>query len=441
MNVNVLIRKYKTSLSIVWENKILLYAVLINLSYLFVSYILFFTLLQTSTDFQIFYKSARVFLTQPANLYEKVNYIWDFRYLPLSTILFIPFSLLSFPLAYIMFNIVNFILNLVISLMIYKIILFVKHKSHKDDEKRIYIYISLFLMGVPHILNYIYGQVNLYVTLFILISLYLFLKNKSLKGQILPSFLLGVSILIKPTALFLIPFLILLRIDFKQKKFNFEILKSFTRFGIALIPIFLNLIPLLMFPKMLSGFFQVNIAGAFTFSPNFSMSLTKNIMNFCYFFNIPFNQLVLLLVIVGIIGGSGFIIYIFRNKNNNSLIFGFTLGILIMFLAYYDTWDHHLLNLIPLLIIIIFTLPRNSLITNNQIKPGLFFLNFFSLIFVGIWYLTYQIFPYNFLAIIAFFILFYGILKYLLTFKYNDDLVEEDQNKIQIIDEMRDNEG
>jgi hypothetical protein len=372
-----------------------------------------------SNDFQIFYNSAKVFLTNPKDLYEKSNYIWDFRYLPLSTILFIPFSFFDFQTAFIFFNITNFILNLIIPFFIFKIILIVKDDTHEKDNKRPIVYISLFLMGVPHILNYIYGQVNLYVTLFVILALYLYLKNETLKDQILPSFLLGLSILIKPTSMFLIPFLVILRFDKKCKRFNFESQRSILRIGVVLIPIILNFIPFIIFPKMWSDFIYENISGSFPFSPNFSMSLTKNLMNFFYYFNVPYSQLSLLLIITGILGGLGLVLFILRDKNRYSLIFGFTLGILIMFLTYYDTWDHHLLNLIPLLMIIIFVLPRKSLITKNQIKPTLFFFSFFNLAFVGVWYLTYYIFPYNFLPVIAFFICFYGVSKGL--FSWNQE--------------------
>ena len=91
-----------------------------------------------------------------------------------------------------------------------------------------------------------------------------------------------------------------------------------------------------------------------------------------------------------------------------------------MLLSYFDSWDHHLLNLIPLLIIIIFNLPRNSQITNS-IKPSFFFFCFFDLAFVGIWYLIYPLFPYNFECTISLLITFYGISKFCLK-KKRDNL-------------------
>ncbi|TFF87939.1 MAG: DUF2029 domain-containing protein [Promethearchaeota archaeon] len=434
MNVDPFVARFKIWIRTLWENKFLRYGLLINFSYLLVSYILFFTLYGNSVDFRIFYTSAKVLLNQPENLYVESNYLWGFRYLPLSTLLFIPLSFLNFHSAYIIFNLLNFFINIFISVILFRIISIIKEKSHEKNEKRVFLYISLYLMGAPHILNYIYGQVNLFVTLFILLAIYHYLKNNTMKGQILPSLLVGLSILIKLTAVFLIPFLLIINLNLKKKSLNFKLYKSLTRIFFALIPIFLNFILFFIYPKMWSDFLDISLSSLFpfNFTPNFSMSLTKNLMNFFYYFNIPYNQFLLILIITGLIGGSGFLLYILRSKEDETaIVFGFCIGLLIMFLSYYETWDHTLLNLIPLLIVIIFILPRHSLISRNFIKPGFFFFNFFSIAFTGIWFLTYQIFPYNFLPIIAFLILFYGLFRYLL-FDNKNEFIEDSEKYVTL---------
>jgi hypothetical protein len=90
-----------------------------------------------------------------------------------------------------------------------------------------------------------------------------------------------------------------------------------------------------------------------------------------------------------------------------------------MLLTYYDSWNHHLLNLTPLMIIIIFNLPRHSKLL-NYVKPSLFFFNFFDLIFVGVWYLTYPLFPFNFMGTFFLFLTFYSISKYCIVKKANN---------------------
>ena len=268
-------------------------------------------------------------------------------------------------------------------------------------------------MGLPHVLNYIYGQINLYVTFFILLSLYIFLKYDELKWQLVGSLIIGLSIIIKPTAFFLIPFLIIFSFDRKKKRLYFDFLKSFVRIVGAITPVLLNFILFFIHVNLWRGFLDTNFTGSNPVATNFSFSITKLITNFFHFYNVPFDQFLVLIGVVGIIGVLGFIIFVFRRFENDSIVYGYTFGILIMLLTYFDSWDHHLLNLTPILIIIIFNLSRSSEIT-NPIKLSLFFFNFFDLVFVGIWYLIYPLFPYNFEATFFLVLTFYAISKYCL---------------------------
>ena len=86
-----------------------------------------------------------------------------------------------------------------------------------------------------------------------------------------------------------------------------------------------------------------------------------------------------------------------------------------MLLVYFDSWTHHLLVLTPILIILVFYLPRNSKITKKYIKPSFFFLTFFDLAFMGIWWITQDFFPYNFVSTIFLLIILYGSAKICLT--------------------------
>ncbi|KKK44913.1 MAG: hypothetical protein Lokiarch_14170, partial [Candidatus Lokiarchaeum sp. GC14_75] len=157
-------------------------------------------------------------------------------------------------------------------------------------------------------------------------------------------------------------------------------------------------------------FLETNFTGNNPVALNFSFSITKLITNFCYFFNIPFNQLYILVGIIIIVGGLSLIVFIIRRFEKNSIVYGYTFGIIVMLLVYYDSWDHHLLNLTPLLIIIMFNLPTNSDITKSM-KPSLFFFSFFDLAFVGIWYLIYPLFPFNFEGTMFLLILLYLLIK------------------------------
>ncbi len=405
--------KYKKRIKELFTHKIVRYALIIHGFYLILSIILFFSLYRDQNDFIIFYNVGNVFLNDIENLYNQSYYLWDFRYFPLSALFFIPFSLLNFDSAFIVFNIFNMILNLLICNYLYKIIFLIKNEDHEKDDKRVVLYLCIYLMGLPHVLNYIYGQINLYITFFMILSLYIFLKYKDLKWQFVASLILGISIIIKPTAFLLIPFLIIINFNLGKKKLKVEFLRSLVRLIGVLLPVLLNFIPFFLYPTLFEGFLETNFTGSNPVALNFSFSLTKLITNFCYFYNIPFNQLILFLGIIAIIGGLGFIIFIIRRFEKHSIIYGYAFGIIIMLLAYFDSWDHHLLNLTPILIIIMFNLPRRSNII-EPIKLSLFFFNFFDLAFVGIWYLIYPLFPYNFGATFFLFIAFYGITKYCL---------------------------
>ncbi len=394
-----------------WKQKIFRYAVILHFFYLILSFILFFVYFREKNDFIIFHSVGDIFINDIRNLYNQSNYLWDFRYFPLSALFFIPFSIMSFEAAFVVFNIFNLLLNILISIILYKIIRITKWKNDGDDDKRVVKYICIYLMGLPHVLNYIYGQINLYITLFLLISLYIFIKFKELKWQFIGSIILGVSIIIKPTTFFLIPFLILFSFNWEKRKFTFDFSGSSVRLVGVILPVSLNFILFFIYPSLWSGFLETNFTGNNPVALNFSFRITKLITNFCYFFNIPFNQLYILVGIIIIVGGLSLVVFIIRRFEKNSILYGYTFGIIVMLLVYYDSWDHHLLNLTPLLIIIIFNHPTNSDITQS-IKPSLFFFSFFDLAFVGIWYLIYPLFPFNFEGTMFLLISLYLLIKY-----------------------------
>ena len=402
-----------------WEVKIFRFALVLHSFYFVLALVLFFTLYSEKNDFIIFYEVGDIFLNDIENLYDQTHYLWDFRYFPLSALFFIPFSLLSYEVSFIVFNVVNVILNVLICKILYKIIILVRKEDHEKDDKRVILYISIYLMGLPHVLNYVYGQINLYITLFILLSLYIYLKFNDLKWQFIGSLILGISVIIKPTAFLLIPFLIMMKFDLEKKKLKIDFFTSLVRLIGVILPVLLNFILFLMYTELWKGFLTTNFTGSNPIALNFSFSISKLITNFCYFYNIPFNQLFILIGVGALVGGLGFITFVVRRFEKHNMIYGYCFGILIMLLAYFDSWDHHLLNLTPILIIIIFNLPRRSKIT-IPIKRSFFFFSFFDLAFVGIWYLIYPLFPYNFESTFFLLLAFYAICKYSLSKKRNE---------------------
>jgi hypothetical protein len=280
------------------------------------------------------------------------------------------------------------------------------------------------MISLPQIFNYILGQVNLYVTLLILLSLFIFLKYSSIKWQLIAGIILGLSIVIKPITIFMIPFLIVIQFNLRNKKFKFDVIKSFTRLIGVILPLFLNLILFLIFPRLLQGFIATNFTSSEPSQINHSFSITKLIINLFFFLGFTESQVLsiqlpLFLSILIMIAIMGFISFIIRKNSNESIIYGYCFGILIMLICYYDSWDHHLLNLTPLLIIILFNLPRQSEIAKKYIKPSFIFLSFLDLAFMGLYFAVKDIFPFNFASTIFLILVFYGLIKYL-NFKKNN---------------------
>ncbi|MFX1357105.1 MAG: glycosyltransferase family 87 protein [Promethearchaeota archaeon] len=365
------------------------------------------------SDFKVFYKATEAFINDISELYNQANYPYPYRYFPLSVIFFIPFYFMGFDMGFIAFTIFNLFLNILICIYIYKIIKLTFEVNPEKINRRILNYLCLYLVGLPQISNYFLGQNNLIVNLMIILSLFIFIKYDNLKMEFVASLLIGISILVKPITIALIPFLILLRFNIKGKKFEVKVIKSILRIIGCLIPLSLNLIYFFLIPQLWDNFITTNFTGTYPVEINFSFSLSKIIINFCDFLGLRYNQMIILVIVLIIFGGIGFIFYITRRFDNNSLIYGYLLGILTTLLVYFDTWDHHLLSFTPLLLIIIFN-SKDSEITRKFIKPSFMFFNFINLIIMGLSVIIFPLFPFNFIPTIFLILTFYGILKYIL---------------------------
>ncbi|KKM61482.1 hypothetical protein LCGC14_1531230 [marine sediment metagenome] len=406
------------------KNKTLFYAVFLNIFYFIFGLTLTLTLLKDNNDFVVYYRAGQLFLYDLNGLYDPINFtsigIWPFRYLPISAIYFMLFYLLGFNLGFILFSIINLILNILICVLLYKIIILIKGKDFESEKKRVLLYISIFLMSLPNLFNYILGQINLYVTFLILLSLFLFLKYESLKWDFISSFILGLSVIFKPITILMIPFLLVLKYNYKIRKFEFNLPKTLIRLVGALIPLFFNLLFFFLFPVLWKGFLESNFTGTEPIQSNHSFSISKLIINYYIFNNLPPSALLIIIILLLFFSCLGIIVYVFRRFEQNSIVIGYTFAILIMLLVYFDTWDHHLLMLTPLLIILVFLLPRNSEITKKFLKPSFIFLSFFDLIFMGIWFITQEFFPFNFMSTIFLSLTFFGIGKVCLEKHSND---------------------
>ncbi|MHA2267967.1 MAG: hypothetical protein ACXAB8_09250 [Promethearchaeota archaeon] len=383
--------KLKDKIKELWEYRIFRYTILIHGGYFIVSIILTLFLYREQNDFLVYYEVGEVVLRDINDIYTE-TYRWPYRYFPLSALYFVPFYLMGFDLGFIIFNLINLILNILICIYLFKIIDLVKGRDHEKDNKRVVLYICLYMISLPQIFNYILGQVNLYVTL---------------------------SIVIKPITIFMIPFLLVLQFDLKSKKFKFDLWKSVTRMVGVILPLSLNLVLFIIFPRLLQGFIATNFTSTEPSQPNHSFSITKLIINLLFSTGLTDDQVLsiqlpIFLIVLIFFAVIGLIAFTIRKNIPHSIIYGYSFGILIMLICYYDSWDHHLLNLTPLLLIALFNFPRQSEITKKFIKPSFLFLSFLDLAFMGLYRVLINVFPFNFASTIFLILVFYGLIKYII---------------------------
>lgn len=417
------VKNFKIVFKKFWTKKIFKFAFFIHFFYFILGLILTLIFLREFNDFLVYHNVGRIFLQDIKNLYDPSNYLWPYRYFPLSAILFVPFSLLPFEVAFIMFNVFNLIINFFNCLFIYKIIGLIS-QGEKMIERRIF-YLSLYLMALPHAFNYTMGQTNPLVSLFLLSALYFFLKSNKFKWNLLGGLLVGVSLNIKPITIFIIPFLISFSITSKNKFNIVELKRTFSRLMGAFLMILLNVPLFLAIPELLNGFLEINFVGTETLIVNNSFSITKLIINGLSMLNIESSllldlQILIFMTILVLIGGTGFIIFIIRKLERNSILYGFILGIVIMLLVYFDSWDLHLVILIPLLLISIIYiegLPNKNnqySFIQNISKKSFYFFIFIDLPIFGLIYVLKDVFPYNFIPTIILLLIFGSVGKHLL---------------------------
>ncbi|MFO8019755.1 MAG: glycosyltransferase family 87 protein [Promethearchaeia archaeon] len=395
-----------------WQKKSVKSAILVHLFYFFLSITLLFLFFRKNNDFIVYYRAGGLFLENITELYNLEHYLWQFRYFPLAAVFFIPYYLLGFELGFIVFHITNLFLNYLTVLLMYKIILYVKKQDKEQRRDQLILYISLFLMGLPQMFNYVLGQINLFVTTLMLLSLYIFLKYDDMLWNLKGALTLGASFVIKPTLIFIVPFLAVIKLNSGNKKCNINIKTSLIRILGSLVPLLSNLILFILIPELWEGFLRMNLTRASLVEMNHSFSITRNVINVLLLFGVFNSSLLILLTILFVVGGIAFLIYIFGDFGKNRLIFGYLLGLIVLLLSYFDSWNHHLVTFLPLLIILILTLPHNSKISSNYFKPAFFFLNFLDLAFMGIWFIIYPVFPFHCTTTFFLIVILIGIGKF-----------------------------
>ncbi|MFX0038703.1 MAG: glycosyltransferase 87 family protein [Promethearchaeota archaeon] len=382
-------------------------------------------------DFLSFYYAGLNVIEDLPNLYNSSLSPFPFRYLPLSAYFFTPFSILGLKLGYFVFQVFNFFLNILILYIIFRILQVYRNLGNdsifnykldtfkevinREENESILHQSSVFLIGLPQFMNYFLGQINILVAVLILSSLLYFLKG-NVKNELIGGFLLGLGILIRPTLILILPFLIIFNYNRENKKFIFKIRRTAIRLLGSIILIILSGIYFLIYPQMLTDFITVNLTGEYTYAIeggieiNPSFSLTRILLILFQLIEFDINGFLVFIIISLVILIPLYYFYIQNSDHSLKLIDGYFAGLLILLIVYFDSWPHHIVVLTPFLIF--FLLINKSFRYYRMIKYLHYLLAILMVGFWGLFYLTYSFFPFNLGGLILLMLLYYCLVVY-----------------------------
>ncbi|GAB4311029.1 MAG: hypothetical protein Kow0069_11270 [Promethearchaeota archaeon] len=327
------------------EPKLVAYGATINLAYVIVCiviYAFFVPIDELEPDFYTFYRSGQYFLESPELLYDPSAYVLPFRYLPLTAALFSALQLLPPLASYVAFQSATFACFLGVGKLVVACDREIKGNPSGYDPHGVERYVAFFFAYAPQALSYFCGQTNGFLSLLLVAGLYLHLKGRDgLAGACL-----GASVLLKPVAILVIPLLL----DYDQLRKNWP---RFFRQAIYLgagtvVALAANLVLFWSNPVLLEGYEAINLRASVPGIGNHSSSLTRVLLNLFYsdrqedgawIFPLTLVAFYVVALAAKLKGGS----------SNRYAPFAFATGTLVMLLAYYDAWDHHLLFFAPFL--------------------------------------------------------------------------------------------
>ncbi len=413
-----------------------LIACIVNLFYLILTFIFFYFLdsplmNMNENDFLSFYYAGRNVILDLPNLYNTSLSPFPFRYFPISAYFFTPFSLMGLEIGYFVFQISNFFLNILVIYLLYKIIQTFNKLSNKsnldnrlnsfkdifnmEENESILHQFGVFLILLPQFMNYFLGQINIVVCIFILSSLLYFLKG-NVKDDFIGGILLGLGIMIRPTLILLLPFLLVLNYNRKNKRFILKIRRTFIRLSGSVILIMLSGIYFLIFPQMFADFISVNLTGEYTYAIegsieiNPSFSLTRIVLIFFELINLEISGFLVFSIITLATLIPIYFLYIQDKSHPLNLINGYLVGLVVLLIVYFDSWPHHIVVLTPFLIF--FLLTNKKFRYYKMVKYLHYLLGILMVTFWGIFYLTYQFLPFNIGGLILMILLYYCLIIY-----------------------------
>ncbi len=296
-------------------------------------------------DYKVFDYSVDCFFNFDfENLYNRIEYVEGvtlfFRYFPLSPILYFPYIFFSQIAGYYLTIAIIYVSNIFNCLIVFKIAREYYNVTERDIRWIIHMLGFVLFLPFNAVLYYI-GQNSSFVTLFILLAYYLFKKSDhKIRNNLLGGFLISFAILSKPVALLLIPFLVIINIEFngnKKIKIHIERSSIFRLIPVVFI-IGINILLFLLIPNLLTDFIYSNFGfreGTVWYNPASDSTVTF-ITRFLTIETLyPFLISCLSLTVIL------FLNFILKKDSEDKLIHYITLAMFITLITYPDIWLHY----------------------------------------------------------------------------------------------------
>ncbi|MFW9940345.1 MAG: hypothetical protein ACFFFT_04840 [Candidatus Thorarchaeota archaeon] len=337
-------------------------------------------------DFQAYYFSSQLIFKDIESLYYNPGFFMPYRYFPISPILHFMYGIFPYDTAYIVGLFLIYFQTVLVFLIVLKI---AKEYFNHDDKEFIWLFwaIGLIVIVPYNIILYLQIQTSISVILTILLGYYYFKKEEhEFRNNLIGGIFIAVAILLKPTIIIVIPFLIDAKIDNEKIVIRTP---SFLRIIPTIIMLIINIIIFIVFPTLLYGFFQNNFHHIYIEFNYLSDSLTTFLARI---FSI--HPTILFIIICGTLF---LILYYHFLTKKNDLIYYLALSILISLISYIDVWNHSILFLLPLIMFIIMKTKsqehKSKLKMIYYITIGLSYLNVFNFYFsVNIFQVYYSLF-------------------------------------------------
>ena len=318
---------------------VLIYVVFTILCFIFVPMIIPLENTIIANDFRIFYQSAQNILSDPTTLYSSPVYNMPYRYLPMFSLLFIPYTFIPFKVGFI----IHVILMAIVHIASFYLIFIISAKYNKVNFnsriKHDMLYLSL--MAPLQVVLLLIGQItNIFIFIYLVIILLVENeKNRRYKiryAYFFIGFLAGLSTSYKPFAFLLLPFLLTISFDLNKKKgtiWGKQILIASFGFFISFS---LNIIYWILYPNLIPDFIEINKSSQLLDFP--STSITRILYISFSAFAIQLSEFSILIGLTLILLGLLFVMYLLipMQLNNYSLFIG--MGILITMIVFPDSW-------------------------------------------------------------------------------------------------------